>query len=89
MDRTVPDYRISSGRGGDVLNTKKADYTIEMAPDHIVLECPHCEIDFEVDFNDLRKLAKEEYDLWNGNANVTVTCDYCEQEVELGNAEVD
>ncbi|MHC5292574.1 hypothetical protein [Listeria welshimeri] len=80
--------KIGGGRGG--MSTKKANYTIERRPDYIILECPHCEIAFEVDFDKLAKDIHSEdgHEIWFGDAGVIVTCDYCGQEVELGDADV-
>lgn len=74
------------------MNTKKANYTIGMAPKYITLECPYCELDFDIDYGELVKSTCSEdghEKIWMGNGGVMVTCDYCEQEVELGEAEVD
>lgn len=77
---------------GGKLSMEKAKYRIECRPSTIYLECPHCEMDFEVDFDILVDSIHSEdgfYEVLSGNSGVIVTCDYCEEEVELGDAEVD
>lgn len=70
----------------EVLSSNKADYTICSKPDHINLICPHCEMDFDLSWDELYERIGS--DLYYGNHG-EVECDYCNQTIDLGDCEYD
>lgn len=59
------------------------DYTIVSRPDHIRLECPHCEEELEIDFEDVNF----HQDNWSDGGYCT--CTWCGKEIELGDWDYD
>ena len=56
------------------MDMKKADFTIVSRPDHIRFECPYCQEDVEVDWNDV-DVPESWSDDWNYLTDCTVqTC---------------
>ena len=62
---------------------KPVDYTIISEPSYIKLECPHCEEDVKVDFDDVDFIG----DSWIDGGYCD--CPNCEKEIELGDWEYD
>ena len=61
----------------------KTDFRIDMTPTSISLECPHCEMDIELDLKDIN-VPEYWRDDWG-----TVECPFCGKDIELGEYELD
>lgn len=62
---------------------ERIDFTIVSKPSHISFECPYCNREAEIRWNEL---CVPEY--W-GDDWGAVFCPYCEKEVELGDYDYD
>ena len=58
------------------------DFFIRQTPVAITLECPHCDFDINIPFNEV---DVPEY--W-GDDWGSVTCPYCEKEIKLGEYDI-
>lgn len=59
------------------MDMKKADFTIVSRPDHIRFECPYCQEDVEVDWNDV-----DVPEAWSDDFG-SVECPNCNLDVKL------
>ena len=62
---------------------KPVDYTIVSRPDYIRLECPHCEKNIKVDFEDV----VFHRDSWSDGG--CCNCPKCGEDIELGDWDYD
>lgn len=62
---------------------KKVDFTIISRPDHIHLECPFCNEEIEVDWNDV-----DVPECWSDDWGY-IECPECEKEIKLGEYDYD
>lgn len=66
-----------------LMNEQKTDFTIVQSPDHITLECPHCEMDIDIDWDNL-----DVPDYWSDDWG-EIECPHCGKEIELGDYDLD
>ncbi|MCK9470713.1 MAG: hypothetical protein M0Q88_03040 [Bacilli bacterium] len=65
-------------------NLKKADFRVITVPTYVEGECPYCEEDFEVDYNDF---GNSDYPGdWKGEI---IECPYCEKEIVIDDVDWD
>lgn len=64
-------------------NFNKNDYVIISKPDYIVLECPYCRDEIQVDFEDVGFIT----DYWDDGG--WCDCPNCGKEIELGDYDYD
>ena len=62
---------------------KRADFTIVQRPDYITFTCPHCGYDQRLSWDEV---IEPEY--W-GDEWGTVNCPECDEEIELGEYDMD
>ena len=65
------------------MNENGVDFYIAQAPVGVRLECPHCESDIEIDWEDC-----DVPDYW-GDSWGEVECPYCDETIQLGEWEID
>jgi len=63
----------------------KVDITIVSAPTWIKFECPHCEAEVEIDYDEFSGSMVSNYPGdWE-----SIECSYCEKEIEIDDIEWD
>jgi len=65
------------------MNEQKTDFTIVRKPDRINLECPYCEMDIDIDWDNL-----DVPDYW-GDDWGEIECPECEHTILLGDYDLD
>jgi len=63
------------------MESKKTDIEILSGPVSVKFDCPHCEAEIEMDFDEFSSLMAESYPGdWQGNK---IECPDCEEEIEI------
>jgi len=65
--------------------TLKADISVRQKPVSVVIECPHCDEEIEIDYQDFINQLGEPCD-WSYSK---IACPRCDKEIEIDNVEWD